>query len=230
MRKASALLVAVTLLTGCTTVSIIPLVEQDRIIFLGDSITAGGARPGGYVTLTREGIQAAYADSGIEVIGAGISGNKVGNLQKRLEKDVLSKNPSVVVIYIGINDVWHWKGERKGTTKEDFDSGLRDIIGRIQESGARVILCTPTVIGEKTDGSNKYDPMLEEYSEISRNVAHETGAQLLDLRNAFISHLKENNPENLPKGILTRDTVHLNAEGNRFLADLMLEALGVSDS
>ena len=53
-----------------------------------------------------------------------------------------------MVIYIGINDVWHGENDpAKGTTKEKFAAGLKDIIKQIQDAGAKVILCTPSVIG-----------------------------------------------------------------------------------
>jgi glycosyltransferase involved in cell wall biosynthesis len=83
------------------------------------------------------------------------------------------------------------------------------------------------VIGEKPDGSNDMDAMLEEYAAISRQVAKKANLQLLDLRKAFISHLKEHNKDNAAKGLLTGDGVHLNAAGNQFVASLMLAALGV---
>ena len=50
---------------------------------------------------------------------------------------------------------------------------------------------------------------------------------MLDLRKAFIDYLKEHNPEQAEQGILTKDTVHLNEEGNRFLSTLVLEAMNV---
>ncbi|MDP6544688.1 MAG: GDSL-type esterase/lipase family protein [Phycisphaerae bacterium] len=201
------------------------LKKNDRIVFLGDSITAAGARRGGYVTLTGQALKKTHASLDIEVIGAGISGHKVPDCQKRLERDVLKKKPTIVVIYIGINDVWHWNRNR-GTKKEDFESGLHDLIKRINGVGARVIMCTPTVIGEKTDGTNKFDKMLDEYSDISRKVARDTKSQMLDLRKEFLAYLKTNNTANAPRGILTGDTVHLNKKGNEFLAGLMLKALG----
>jgi len=37
----------------------------------------------------------------IEIIGAGVGGNKVPDLQARIEKDVLAKKPTIVVVYIG---------------------------------------------------------------------------------------------------------------------------------
>ncbi|MCD4823762.1 MAG: hypothetical protein K8S55_04090, partial [Phycisphaerae bacterium] len=46
-----------------------------------------------------------------------------------------------------------------------------------------------------------------------------TGAGLCDLRKEFIETLKILNPRNKSKNIFTRDTVHLNPTGNRFLAD-----------
>jgi lysophospholipase L1-like esterase len=205
----------------------VPLKKGDRIVFLGDSITAAGVGKKGYVTLIRTALTEKHKDLGIEVIGAGVSGNKVPNLQGRLDKDVLAKKPTVVVVYIGINDVWHGeKDPSKGTSKDKFEEGLKDIIGRVTKSGARVILCTPSVIGEKTGGGNNLDKQLDEYSDISRKVAKDTKVQLCDLRQAFLDHLKKNNTDNKEKGILTSDRVHLNEAGNRFVADVMLKSLG----
>lgn len=234
MMKAVVIITLVcAFLWGCARLGEQTLKDKDIIIFLGDSITQAGVGPDGYVTLISDAILKAYPDLDIQVIGAGISGNKVPDLQARLDRDVLQKNPTIVVIYIGINDVWHWthpavraRGD-SGTTREDFESGLYDIIGQIKEVGARVVLCTPSVIGEKPDGSNPSDSMLDAYAEISRQVAAETGSQLLDLRAEFIGYLKERNTENVSQGILTTDSVHLNQTGNRFVAGCVLEALNV---
>jgi len=200
--------------------------EGDRVVFFGDSITELGIKPKGYVTLIRETITARHPDIAIEVIGAGISGNKVPDLQQRLARDVFDRKPAIVVIYIGINDVWHWTLKNlKGTSKQDYEAGQREIIARIQYSGADVILCTPSVIGEKHDGTNPQDQMLEEYAAISRSVALSLGVKLCDLRKAFHNYLVLNNKENKAQGILTRDGVHLNDEGNRFVAEELLKFL-----
>ena len=211
------------------------LKKDDTVIMLGDSITAGGGNPmdeknknvKGYVSLVKAGIDEKHKDLGVKVINKGISGNKVTDLQKRLQKDVLDLKPNVVFIYIGINDVWHWDlPKHKGTTKDEFEAGLKDIIGKIKAVGARVILCTPSVIGEKTDGTNPQDKMLAEYAEISRKVAKDEGLTLCDLNKAFMDYLKENNKENKEKGVLTGDRVHLAPAGNKLVADTMLKALG----
>ncbi|MDA0590720.1 MAG: Dabb family protein [Planctomycetota bacterium] len=224
--RSLTLTLAVMLTLACfSTSSAEDLKKGDRVIFLGDSITQAGVGPKGFVSLVRNTINEKI--EGVEVIGAGISGNKVTDLENRLEKDVLSKKPTVVVIYIGINDVWHSIRDR-GTPRDRFESGLKDIIGQINEAGARVILCTPSMIGEKTDGSNSLDVMLEEFSATSRKVAVETKSQLFDLRARFLKHLRIHNPKQAERGILTSDTVHLNEAGNEFVASCMLEALGVN--
>ena len=213
----------------CMSEEIVPLKKGDRIIFLGDSITQAGAGPQGYVTLVRKALEQQHPDLKTEVIGAGISGNRVPDLEKRLEKDVLKKKPSIVVIYIGINDVWH-SIRGRGTPKDQFEAGLKNMITQIQKGGARVVLCTPSVIGEKHDGSNKLDKMLDEYSEVSRKVAQENKAQLFDLRKSFLTQLKKVNDKNVDKKVLTTDGVHLNKTGNQFVAEQMLLALGVKPS
>lgn len=201
-----------------------------RIVFLGDSITQAGAQPGGYISLMRESLAAAGYSQAFELIGAGIGGNKVPDLQKRLEADVLAKNPDLVFVYIGINDVWHWshpccKDKQGGTTKENYEAGLRDIVKRIKAKGAQIVMCTPTVIGEKADGTNEPDKMLDEYAAITRKVAKDNNLPVCDLRQAFVSYLKIKNKENASKGVLTSDEVHLNAAGNAFLALQMMPFL-----
>lgn len=222
MRVSSLTLLCLIAMTA--TLFAEPLKKGDRAVFLGDSITQAGAGPGGYVTLVREALQKDHKELDVEVIGAGISGNKVPDLEKRLDKDVLEKKPSVVVIYIGINDVWHSQSG-KGTPKDAFEKGLRSLIERIEEAGARPVLCTASVIGEKTDGSNPLDKMLNEYCDVTREVAKKTKTQLIDLRQAFLDHLKSANKEGKSQGVLTSDTVHLNAAGNEFVAKQMLAGL-----
>ena len=198
--------------------------SQSRVIFFGDSITEAGVRPGGYVTLIKDSLE--RRGSGASIIGKGVSGNKVEQLLARLDRDVIALKPTAVVVYIGINDVWHWTigiQGAKGSTKEEFETGLKQIIARIQTAGAKVVLCTPSVIGEKA--VNPEDAMLEEYSGISRRVARESGSELCDLRRAFVEYEAKNNPEDREKGILTTDRVHLNDAGNRFVAGEILRAL-----
>ena len=205
----------------------IALKKGDRIVFLGDSITAGGNSGKGYIQVIRNHLADKKKDLGIESIGAGISGNKVPDLQKRVDKHVIDKKPTIVVIYIGINDVWH--GERNpknGTSPEAFEAGLKEVIGKCTKAGAQVVLCTPSVIGELPGGANNLDGKLDDYANISRKVAKELNLNLCDLRKAFVDHIQANNTQKKPSGILTTDRVHLNEAGNRLVAQTILKSLG----
>ena len=188
---------------------------EERVAFLGDSITEGGANPGGYVDLLRTPLAAARPEAA--VIPAGISGHKVTDLLKRYRADVIEKDATLVFLYIGINDVWHHDWD-KGTPIEEFEAGLRTLVRDFQASGAAVVLATPSVIGEKPLGENRKDDMLRDYAAVSRRVAESEGAVLCDLQRAFDDHLLVFNPDGAEKGILTTDQVHLNEAGNRLVA------------
>lgn len=195
-----------------------PVKKGEVIAFFGDSITQAGAGGGGYITLIEQAVAKNLPNNAVRIIKAGISGHKVPDLQGRLVRDVTSKKPTVVFIYIGINDVWH-SNRGKGTPKDKYEAGLRDLIAKIREAGAVVVLATPSVIGEKAAGTNSLDKMLDEYADISRKVAKDTDVTLCDLHKAFADFLAKNNPQNKDRGILTSDGVHLNGQGNKFVAD-----------
>lgn len=193
--------------------------RKEKVLFFGDSITQAGIKPGGYISLLKESLPEK------ELIGAGIGGNKVYDLFLRLEDDVLSKKPDIVFIYIGVNDVWHKQSSLTGTDPDKFAAFYSAIINKLKKSGIKTILCTPAVIGERTDFSNSQDGDLNRYSQIIRDLASKHGCGLVDLRKAFLEYNLKNNPENKESGILTTDRVHLNQAGNQLLADLMRKAL-----
>jgi lysophospholipase L1-like esterase len=223
----SLLFVALAAPVFCADPAPIVLKKGDRIVFLGDSITAGGNSGKGYIQVIRNHLADKKKDLAIECIGAGVSGNKVPDLQKRVDKQVIAKKPTIVVIYIGINDVWHGeKNPKNGTAPDAFEAGLKDVIGKCTKAGAQVVLCTPSVIGELPGGANNLDSKLDDYADISRKIAKDLNLPLCDLRKAFVDHLQKNNADKKASGILTTDRVHLNEAGNRLVAQTILKSLG----
>ncbi|HUH20157.1 SGNH/GDSL hydrolase family protein [Albibacterium sp.] len=196
------------------------LQKPKRIIFFGDSITQAGVSPDGYITQLGNSLKM----PDYELIGAGIGGNKVYDLYLRMEEDVLMKKPDVVVIYIGINDVWH-RLQGTGTDYDKFIKFYQAIITKIENTGSKVILCTPTVIGEKKDGVNPMDENLDKFAGAIRELAEKNKLPLCDLRTLFVNYEKEHNTTDLEKGVLTSDGVHLNKLGNKLVADNLLPFL-----
>jgi lysophospholipase L1-like esterase len=199
--------------------------QKRKVIFFGDSITEAGVKPGGYITMINDMASKENLANQFEFVGAGIGGNKVYDLYLRLEDDVLSKSPNVVVIYVGVNDVWHKRLAGTGTDADKFEKFYNALIRKIQAQNCKVILATPAVIGEKTDFSNELDGDLNKYSSLIRAIAEKNKLPLVDLRKAFLDYNISVNKENKESGMLTTDRVHLNEKGNELVAKEMWKAI-----
>src|SRR6185312_2075040 len=199
--------------------------KPQKVVFFGDSITEQGAKPGGYIVKMTDAIAQKNLSNAYSLIGAGVGGNKVYDLYLRMDDDVLAQNPDVVFIYVGVNDVWHKALFGTGTDIDKFEKFYTAIINELLDRHIRTILCTPAVIGERTDFTNRQDGDLNAYSQVIRNLAQKFHCGLVDLREIFHNYELKNNPGNKESGILTVDRVHLNDSGNQLVADKMLEVL-----
>ena len=199
--------------------------KKKKIVFFGDSITQAGVDKGGYIDVLQNMITEKGAADKFELNGAGISGNKIYDLYLRIEKDVLDKKPDVVVIWVGVNDVWHKSSSGTGTDFDKFGRFYDAVVKKIQQGGAKVIVVTPAAIGEKNDYSNSQDGDLNGYSSWLRKYVKDNGLGLVDLRTIFHEYSLAHNPDNLSKGILTSDGVHLNPKGNALVAEEMWKAI-----
>ena len=199
--------------------------EKKRIVFFGDSITQAGVQPKGYITVLGETLKQKDLADRYELIGAGIGGNKVYDLYLRMDDDVLAKDPNIVVIWVGVNDVWHKRSHGTGTDADKFERFYNAIIKKLQAKNIQVFLATPAAIGEKTDFSNELDGDLNRYSSIIRGIAQKNNCGLVDLRKSFLDYNLANNKENKESGILTTDRVHLNDKGNQLVAEEMYKVV-----
>lgn len=99
--------------------------DQHAVVFLGDSITQGW---GG-------GLGPAFP--GVKVANRGISGDTTRGVLLRLQEDVLSLNPTAVVLLIGTNDL------EEGATPEVIVGNLRLILAALEGHDPRmpIVLC-----------------------------------------------------------------------------------------
>jgi len=201
----------------------VDLKKGDHIIFFGDSLTelAGREEPKshvtkGYVRIVREALERKHPDKDLKVDWVATGGHTVPDLLKRVDKDVIAKKPTIVVIQIGCNDA-------RRIPKERFQAGLEELIDRLQKAEIQVIQCSLTSVGEKHDGTNRDDAALEAFAVVAREVAKAKKVPLNDLRKAFVEYWKKNNPDNKPSGFLTYDGNHFNDAGHKFVAEQMLK-------
>lgn len=199
-------------------------IKKNTILFFGDSITQAGAEGHGYINQLQQMVNDTIEENNYELIGAGINGNKIGDLYQRMDKDVIARKPDIVVIYIGINDVWH-KTSGNGTSIAKFAELYEALIKKLQANNIAVAICTTSVIGEKKMNGNAQDTDLNSYSSVIVSLSATMNCLLVNLRIAFKKHLANNNPDDKQSGILTTDGVHLNDGGNELVAAEMLKVL-----
>ena len=147
----------------------------------------------------------------------GVGGENVLDLKKRVDRDVLSYNPDLVIITVGGNDA------RDHLTDEEYRSTLHDICLNILSCGGEPVLQT------------YFHPLTEEYEEERRNrllrfmqymrdIAEELDLILIDHMKVFGSFYYKD-PDEYSK--LFRDLVHLNGTGQIVAGYSVCRAFGL---
>lgn len=204
--------------------------DVKRIVTLGDSITQGGGRPGGYVWLMDQYLQVLYPRQKIEIVNAGISGHKSNDMLARFQRDVLDKKPDLVTISVGINDVWHGftpehpagYGPRR-VKLEDYISNVDAMLQAARKAGVDVVMFTTTTFEDQPESIRNL--RVSHYNQALRNLAAKYGYRVADQNAAFHAAWAKN-----PSARLTTDQVHLNGPGNELMARTALLALGVPEA
>ncbi len=117
-----------------------------KIVCLGDSLTWGGYG-GSYIEELRR-LMPEHT-----FINAGVGGNTVINLQRRLERDVLAQEPDAVLVMVGGNDAisfsqpktrsYYRQGQDIPETfvsPEDFESSYRDLLTALHNAHINVFV------------------------------------------------------------------------------------------
>lgn len=127
--------------------------RDDHILFYGDSITDAGRNKTtgdnlgfGYAALAAGRLQALYPELNLRFTNRGISGNRVYDIEARLETDVLAHKPTLVSILIGINDTWRTFDSAMASPIPDFQESYRRILRQVSALGARIVLLEPFLL------------------------------------------------------------------------------------
>ncbi|GEL68023.1 SGNH/GDSL hydrolase family protein [Marinilactibacillus psychrotolerans] len=171
--------------------------QNDKILFIGDSITdAGRDRSNkmnlgqGYPLLVAAELQAFFPEKKLTFYNTGISGDRLIDLKNRWEKDCLDINPDVVSLLIGINDTSHQISKSEETDLkeiEKFEEDYRFLLKSLsQRTDARVVLMEPFVLPypkERMNWRRELDPRIQ----IVRKVARDYQTDLIPLDGLFNS-------------------------------------------
>lgn len=210
--------------------------EKPVVIALGDSITYG-VRPNHSVVAEQTFVsrldRALRPDfPRLQMINAGIPGNNTRDLLRRIDKDVVQKNPDLVLLMIGANDAAYIDAAPAGkgiverqeprVSPDEFRRNLVEILGRIKAVGAMALLVTPIPMTRAYLYSNKgyyrdhdINEALRDYVDIVLSVAASTHTDVID-----VFHLWDAD-ENYGNYLV--DGIHPNPEGHAKLTNELVE-------
>ena len=166
--------------------------QHGGVVFFGDSITQGWG----------DNFRDLFKDSGLKLANRGISGDTTRGLIARVDEDVLSLEPSAIVLLIGTNDL------AKGVSPSDIAGNMKILLGKIAKHDAKVpvVLClVMPASGEKQRRpAEKIREINELYTELVKQNPQVT---TLDLYTLFANDQGDAKPEEFP------DLLHPNDAG-----------------
>ncbi len=191
--------------------------EDKTIVAFGDSITAWT----GWVSML-------YGQIGSKAINAGVSGDTTNHALARIDKDVIAKNPDLVIVNFGMNDQAVRLSDGKNLTPiAQYESNYRTIIEKIQATGSKIILvAVHDVCPDKynpgdglnygaKDSSGKTNVDL--YNEVVKKLANEYKLGFLDINTLAQNQLNA----------MILDGIHLNDVGqakySQWISDYLFE-------
>src|SRR6185295_2990863 len=179
-----------------------PAVDVPRVVFLGDSLTAGlgldedEAYPALLEReLRKEGLP-------VQVINAGVSGDTTAGGLSRLGW-LLGQHPDVIVVGLGAND------GMRALPVEETEKNLREIVRRAKASGARVLL-----LGMRIPPN--YGPYADDFAALYPRLAKELDVPLVPFLLDGVGGVR---------GLNQADGIHPTAEGQEIVAKNVLPYL-----
>ncbi|HTN76444.1 MAG TPA: SGNH/GDSL hydrolase family protein [Pirellulaceae bacterium] len=210
------------------------LKSSPRIVFLGDSITAGGGYVAGFEAWL---LSQRWAKSPI-IINAGLPSETASGLSEeghaggafprpdvaeRLARVLKETKPDLVFACYGMNC-----GIYQPFSDERFaryQQGIEQLKAAVEKAGATIILVTPPFYDDH--GQKKqdyYDGVLARYSDwlVSQR---KSGWQVIDLHSAMASEVTKRRQQD-PKFTFAGDGVHPNDAGHWFIAQHLIAWFG----
>ncbi len=177
--------------------------EGPRVVFLGDSLTAGLGLPVDQAFPARAGAALAERGLPVQIVNAGVSGDTSAGGLRRVDW-ILSQEPDILVLALGANDML------RGLSPAECEANLRAIVTRARAAGVEVLL-----LGMKANPTLGPD-YVDRFDAIYPTLATELGVGLVPF---FLDGVAGEAALNQADGL------HPNSEGQDRVTTLILPAL-----
>ena len=212
------------------------------LLYIGDSITDGGwgnsggtMKPSeerklwdlnhifghGYMFLCAATLMADNPGE-YEIYNRGISGNTVGDLAARWDKDAIKLSPDLISILVGVNDVAEAMNRNRQFDVEAWTEKYDSLLCATEKAlpGVKIVLCTPFVAKSGKIGNaenfESWQNNTEACAEAVRQLAEKHNAVLVPFDELF-ANLTTPSPD-----YWIWDGIHPTAAGHKKMADLWL--------
>lgn len=223
--------------------------QAKRIVFLGDSITQAGR----YIEIVEAALVAQYPDANKTLIPLGLSSETVSglsepghaggqfprpDLHERLDRVLAKAKPDLIVACYGMNDGIYHPLDAERT--KAFQDGMTKLHDKAIKAGAKIIHITPPVFDPLPikarvlpAGREKYEQpfegyngVLDAYSKWLLDMRAERKWVVLDLHGPMNDTIAAKRKTD-PQFTFAKDGVHPSAEGQLFIARVLLDAWGL---
>lgn len=193
---------------------------NDRIVFLGDSITEQYQ----YSTDIELYLTTRFPKWNLTFINAGISGDRAQGGKGRFAEHVLAEKPTAVTINFGMNDAGY--GAFNADLQKQFTEGTEAMLKMAKQAGVRVAVVSPNAVDRRVQDRFKlYLETQKTFYAPLKDLSAANGAAFVDqyaITRAGLERMEADKAENVkPFG----DGFHTSPNGGLFMAHAILTGL-----
>lgn len=212
-----------------------PFQQNDRVIFVGNSITEAGA----YVSYVYLYYMTHFPARKLVIMNGGIGGDKASDIYRRLNYDILARQPNVLVLTFGMNDTGYFEfngDNAEKTARERIAASRRsyELIEQrlLQLPGIQKILMssppydeTARIGGNVFRGKHK---AMQEVVKFQQDAAQKNKWPFVDLFFPMTELNTRFQQKDSTFTLIGPDRVHPGNAGHLVMASLFLKSQGLS--
>lgn len=229
-------IVSVCLAWSAQAQTVKPFKEGERAVFLGNSITDGG-RYHSFIWLY---YMTRFPNMPIKVFNGGIGGDTAYDMNKRLDGDIFSKEPTVLMVTFGMNDTGYF--EYNGDNAKEFgEQKYQESIKNFQQMekrfkelpGTRIVMLGTSPYDETAQIKDntpfrKKNETMKRIIEYQKESAGKNNWEFADLNAPMVALNQQMQQSNPAFTLCGNDRIHPDNDGHMVMAYVFLKAQGFS--
>ncbi len=200
--------------------------DGDRVVFLGDSITAARR----YDRIIENYTLLRFPKRRVHFYNAGKGGDTALGGLARMEDEVFARHATVAIVAFGTNDIG-WGALADDEHRKKYLDGVRGIVEACRKRNVRIFFCSEPITNEDPDKAEKgyLQKMCDEGLALARSLGAETidiQRPMREVQRRVLAHNKTIKDASKHTKLHAADGVHLVELGHMAMALAILKGLG----